>query len=99
MLDGKVIGECLPRRRAVEFIRFLRRIDRETHPVRRQPTTTMTVKRPLTALKVASKVIRDDAPRWELSRVGDFLDGVLRADPSLEGDDDYRRLRELLEPS
>ena len=30
MLDGKVIGECLPRHRAVEFIRFLRRIDRET---------------------------------------------------------------------
>ena len=30
MLDGKVIGECLPRHRAVEFIGFLRRIDRET---------------------------------------------------------------------
>ena len=30
MLDGKVIGECLPRHRAAEFIRFLRRIDRET---------------------------------------------------------------------
>jgi len=30
MLDGKVIGECLPRHRSEEFIRFLRRIDRET---------------------------------------------------------------------
>src|SRR5271157_604593 len=30
MLDGKVIGECLPRHRSEEFLRFLRRIDRET---------------------------------------------------------------------
>ena len=30
LLDGKVIGECMPRHRAREFIRFLRRIDRET---------------------------------------------------------------------
>jgi len=30
MLDGKVIGECLPRHRSEEFIRFLRRIDHET---------------------------------------------------------------------
>jgi transposase len=30
MLDGKVIGECMPRHRSQEFIRFLRRIDRET---------------------------------------------------------------------
>lgn len=32
MLDGKVIGECLPRHRSREFIRFLARIDRETPP-------------------------------------------------------------------
>lgn len=30
MLDGKVISECLPRHRAKEFIRFLKRIDSET---------------------------------------------------------------------
>ncbi len=30
LLDGKVIGECLPRHRSREFIRFLARIDRET---------------------------------------------------------------------
>lgn len=30
MLDGKVISECLPRHRAKEFIRFLKRIDGET---------------------------------------------------------------------
>jgi transposase len=29
MLDGKVIGECLPRHRHQEFLKFLRRIDRE----------------------------------------------------------------------
>jgi hypothetical protein len=27
---GKVIGECLPRHRAQEFLRFLKTIDRET---------------------------------------------------------------------
>jgi transposase len=32
VLDGKVIGECLPRHRSREFIRFLARIDRETPP-------------------------------------------------------------------
>ena len=30
MLDGKVIGECLPRHRSTEFIHFLNRIDSET---------------------------------------------------------------------
>jgi transposase len=30
VLDGAVIGECLPRHRQDEFLRFLRRIDRET---------------------------------------------------------------------
>ncbi len=30
MLDGKVIGECLPRHRHQEFIRFLKKIDAET---------------------------------------------------------------------
>ncbi len=30
LLDGKVIGECLPRHRSREFIRFLRTVDRET---------------------------------------------------------------------
>jgi transposase len=30
VLDGKVIGECLPRHRSREFIRFLNKIDRET---------------------------------------------------------------------
>ena len=32
MLDGSVIGECMPRHRGREFIRFLNRIDRETPP-------------------------------------------------------------------
>ena len=32
MLDGKVIGACLPRHRSKEFIRFLVTIDRETPP-------------------------------------------------------------------
>lgn len=30
MLDGTVIGECMPRHRQDEFLRFLKRIDRET---------------------------------------------------------------------
>jgi transposase len=30
VLDGKVIGECMPRHRQNEFLRFLRRIDKET---------------------------------------------------------------------
>jgi transposase len=30
VLDGKVIGECLPRHRSQEFVRFLKKIDRET---------------------------------------------------------------------
>ena len=30
VLDGTVIGECLPRHRQQEFLRFLRRLDRET---------------------------------------------------------------------
>lgn len=30
MKTGKVIGECLPRQRAQEFLRFLKTIDRET---------------------------------------------------------------------
>jgi transposase len=30
--SGKVIGECLPRHRAKEFLRFLKKIDRETLP-------------------------------------------------------------------
>ena len=30
MLDDTVIGECLPRHRGREFVRFLRRLDRET---------------------------------------------------------------------
>lgn len=29
LLDGKVIGECMPRHRHQEFLRFLRRLDRE----------------------------------------------------------------------
>jgi transposase len=29
VLDGKVIGECLPRHRHTEFLKFLRRVDRE----------------------------------------------------------------------
>ena len=32
MLDGKVIGQCLPRHRSREFIRFLNTIDRNTPP-------------------------------------------------------------------
>jgi transposase len=32
MLDGKVIGDCLPRHRHQEFIRFLNKIDAETPP-------------------------------------------------------------------
>jgi transposase len=32
LLDGTVVGECLPRHRSREFIRFLRRLDRETPP-------------------------------------------------------------------
>ena len=32
MLDGKVIGDCMPRHRHQEFIRFLRKIDGETPP-------------------------------------------------------------------
>jgi transposase/DNA-binding CsgD family transcriptional regulator len=32
MLDGKVIGDCLPRHRHQEFIRFLKKIDGETPP-------------------------------------------------------------------
>jgi transposase len=30
LLDGKVIGDCMPRHRHQEFIRFLKKIDRET---------------------------------------------------------------------
>jgi transposase len=30
MLDGKVIGECLPRHRSKEFVSFLKKIDAET---------------------------------------------------------------------
>jgi transposase len=32
MLDGKVIGDCMPRHRHQEFIRFLKKIDSETQP-------------------------------------------------------------------
>ena len=32
MLDGKVIGDCMPKHRHQEFIRFLRKIDSETNP-------------------------------------------------------------------
>jgi transposase len=32
MLDGKVIGDCMPRHRHQEFIRFLKRIDAQTPP-------------------------------------------------------------------
>lgn len=32
MLDGKVIGNCMPRHRHQEFLRFLKRIDSETSP-------------------------------------------------------------------
>jgi len=30
MLDGTIIGDCMPRHRHLEFIRFLKKIDRET---------------------------------------------------------------------
>lgn len=30
MLDGKVIGDCMPRHRHQEFIRFLKKVDKET---------------------------------------------------------------------
>ena len=30
MLDGTVIGECLPRHRHQEYLKFLRKLDRET---------------------------------------------------------------------
>jgi len=30
MLDGKVIGQCLPRHRSKEFVKFLKKIDQET---------------------------------------------------------------------
>lgn len=33
MLDGTVIGDCMPRHRHQEFIRFLKQIDREAPPV------------------------------------------------------------------
>lgn len=32
MLDGKVIGDCMPRHRHQEFIRFLKKIDEDTPP-------------------------------------------------------------------
>ena len=32
VLEGKVIGQCLPRHRHQEFLQFLRRVDRETPP-------------------------------------------------------------------
>jgi transposase len=32
MLDGKVIGDCMPRHRHQEFIRFLKKIDADTSP-------------------------------------------------------------------
>jgi len=32
MLDGKVIGDCMPRHRHQEFLRFLKKIDNETPP-------------------------------------------------------------------
>ena len=32
VLNGKLIGECLPRHRHQEFLKFLRKIDRETPP-------------------------------------------------------------------
>src|SRR5947209_3069953 len=32
MLDGKVIGECLPRHRSQEFVKFLKTIDKNTPP-------------------------------------------------------------------
>jgi transposase len=33
LLDGKVIGDCMPRHRHQEFIRFLKKIDADTPPV------------------------------------------------------------------
>jgi len=30
VLTGKVIGDCLPRHRHIEFLKFLRKIDKET---------------------------------------------------------------------
>ena len=33
VLTGMVIGECLPRHRHREFLRFLKRIDKETRPI------------------------------------------------------------------
>lgn len=32
MLDGKIIGDCMPRHRHQEFIRFLKKVDIETRP-------------------------------------------------------------------
>lgn len=32
MLDGKIIGQCLPRHRSQEFLRFLNQVDRDTPP-------------------------------------------------------------------
>jgi transposase len=32
MLDGQVIGDCMPRHRHQEFLRFLKKIDNETYP-------------------------------------------------------------------
>jgi len=32
LLDGTVIGECMPRHRSKDFVRFLNRVDRETPP-------------------------------------------------------------------
>ena len=34
MLDGKVVGQCLPRHRSKEFVRFLGTIDQNTPPAR-----------------------------------------------------------------
>jgi transposase len=34
LLDGTLIGECMPRHRHQEFLRFLKRLDRETPPNR-----------------------------------------------------------------
>jgi transposase len=31
-LDGTIIGECMPRHRHQEFLKFLRKLDRETPP-------------------------------------------------------------------
>jgi hypothetical protein len=33
MLDGKVIGTCMPRHRHREFLRFLNLIDQQTRPI------------------------------------------------------------------